>query len=147
MPHLKWSLNSILFFNIFISHRHSCNGNYQCINECNAPQIDRCSGCSVFNDDSNQILTNCDAGKWLYYVEVPKNISVNDFVSNTNLLSLYTNSNLELNSSGITGRACLNNNTRFDLQRLNATIHSIPNVKKWKPSIDNNYSCALFIWF
>lgn len=110
------------------SHRYNCNGNYQCINECSAPRVDRCSGCNVYGDEP--ILTRCEPGKWLYYVQVPRNISINDFVSNADLLNLYTNSNLDLNSSGISGRACLNDRTRLDLQRLNATITSVPNAKK-----------------
>lgn len=92
------------------------------------PKVDRCSGCNVYGDDP--ILTHCDTGKWLYYVQVPKNISVNDFVSNADLLNLYTNSNLDLDSNGISGRACLNDRTRSDLQRLNATIQAVPNAKK-----------------
>lgn len=107
------------------------------MNECNGPpRIDRCSGCSIYNDDSNQILTHCESGKWLSYVQVPRNISINDFVSSPNLLGLYSNSNLELNPNGISGRACLNDTIRFDLQRLNATIQPIANTKKWEQSVD-----------
>lgn len=136
-----WDEIQLLFSSVHWN-RNSCNGNYQCINECNVPRQDRCSGCSVYNDD--QPITHCDPGKWLYYVQVPRNISINDFVSNSDLLNLYTNSNLDLDSSGISGRACLNDRTRFDLQRLNATIQQIPNTKKWEPSY---LDLILFSWF
>lgn len=130
---MRRNSNSIFIFSTY-SHRFTCNGNYQCINQCGVPRIaytpsnDRCGGCAPLSD--NQILTNCQSGKGLYNVQVPKNISINDFVSNTDLLGLYNDSNLELDSNGIAGRACLNDKTRSDLQRLNATIEPITNTGK-----------------
>lgn len=75
------------------------------------------------NDDP--ILANCESGTGLYYIQVPNNISVNDFVSNADLLRVYNQSKLALDSNGISGRACLNDKVRFDLQRLNATMQPI----------------------
>lgn len=97
------------------------------------PQIaysppDRCGGCGALSD--NPILTNCQSGKGLYHVQVPKNISLSDIVSNEDLLGLYNDSNLELDSNGIAGRACLNDKTRSDLQHLNATVQPITQTKK-----------------
>lgn len=126
-PFFFFFLGRYLNFLFFFVYSNSCGGNYQCITECNAPKPDRCSGCNTYNDDQSQLLTNCVPGNGLYFVQVPKNINMNDFVSNPSLLSLYTNSNLELDSSGISGRACLNDRSRFDLQRLNATIQPITN--------------------
>lgn len=76
------------------------------------------------------LLTKCESGKILYYVQVPKNITLNDFVSNSDLIRVYNESNLDLDLNGISGRACLNDKTRFDLQRLNATIQPITPSKK-----------------
>lgn len=114
-------------------HRNNCNGNYQCINQCDVPQIaysppDRCNGCGALRD--NPILTNCPSGKTLYFVQVPKNVSLNDIVSNGDLLGLYNDSNLELDTNGIAGRACLNDKTKSDLQHLNATIQPVTQTKK-----------------
>lgn len=71
----------------------------------------------------------CEPGKWLYYVQIPKSIYLSDFVSNPDLLKLYTESNLEVDANGMSGRCCLNDKTRLDLSRLNAALMSVD--KKW----------------
>lgn len=132
-----------LFIEIFLlCTRNNCGGNYACINECGGQSVsvapvyvepyNRCQscppGCGIQADQP--VLDSCVAGKSLFYVQIPSNVTLNSIVSNADLLELYSNSKLELNANGISGRACLNNTTRFDLTQLNATIQPITDVKK-----------------
>lgn len=116
-------------------NRYTCNGNDKCMDECSGPKIpinppiDRCHSCSP-GCTNIPLITACEPGKWLYYVQVPKTIVLNDFVSNPDLLQVYTDSNLELDANGISGRACLSDKTRLDLTRLNSTIMPITYTSK-----------------
>lgn len=122
------------FFYAFFSHiRNNCYGNDKCVMECGKPIIiepDRCRGCNQ-NCPGNQppLIWRCEPGKSLYYVQIPKNIFLSDFVSNPDLLRLYMDSNLEIDANGISGRVCLNDKTRLDLIRLNAILMSVD--RKW----------------
>lgn len=90
---------------------------------------DRCrgcnSGCPGNSPGNSPLILRCEPGKWLYYVQIPKNIYLSDFVSNPDLLKLYTESNLEVDANGMSGRCCLNDKTRLDLSRLNAALMSV----------------------
>lgn len=123
-----------------IIYRNSCRGNEKCQSDCGwgpvplpQPQPipppyyenDRCRGCGPSCQYNTPLLTFCDHGKWLYYVQIPKTIYLGDFVNNPDLLYLYTDSNLELDADGISGRCCLNDKARLDLSRLNAIIMPI----------------------
>lgn len=94
--------------------------------------INRCQscppGCQIFGDPP--VLDECESGKTLNYVQIPKTVRLNDIVSNSELLNLYLNSSLELDANGISGRACLTENARSEIVRLNASIQPITNIKK-----------------
>lgn len=114
---------------IFFHIRNNCYGNDKCVMECGKPIIiepDRCRGCNQ-NCPGNQppLIWRCEPGKSLYYVQIPKTIFLSDFVSNPDLLKFYMDSNLEIDANGISGRVCLNDKTRLDLIRLNATLMSV----------------------
>lgn len=123
-------------------NRSGCKGNEKCQNDCGwgpssypAPlpppppptyyEHDRCRGCSSTCQHTPPLLTFCDHGKWLYYVQIPKSIHLGEFVNNPDLLRLYSESNLELDADGISGRCCLSDKARLDLSRLNAVIMPI----------------------
>lgn len=115
------------------------------MNQCGERVVyDRCTGCATFSD--SQQLTNCGPNKMLYYVRVPANITVSEFVSNPDLLKLYNDSNLELDGTGIAGRACLNDKTRLELQNLNATLLQIwinkKRVKENEEESEKGYAYA-----
>lgn len=116
---------TILTIDSNFQSRNNCNGNDKCVNDCNGNrgynnnEYERCRGCQGNN---SPFLNYCEPGRWLYYVQIPKNILLSDIVSNAELIRLYYDSNLELEPNGISGRACLNDKTRLDLTRLNAAI-------------------------
>ncbi|XP_031632095.1 uncharacterized protein LOC116346287 [Contarinia nasturtii] len=115
--------------------RTNCNGYEKCVNECgthrdNYYENDRCHGCQIQCPNNRPLLRHCEPGKWLYYIQVPKSIVLSDFVSNPHLIELASDSNLELTADGITGRTCLNDKTRYDLNKLNAAMMPIPFSQK-----------------
>lgn len=130
-----WSIfyEFVFFVRFFFHIRNNCYGNDKCVMECGKPIIiepDRCRGCNQ-NCPGNQppLIWRCEPGKSLFYVQIPKTILLSDFVSNPDLLKLYMDSNLEIDANGISGRVCLNDKTRLDLIRLNATLMSVD--RKW----------------
>lgn len=131
-------MNFRYHYHYYYYYRNNCNGNDRCVSDCggnrggwNNHDVDRCHGCGGCpGNNPPQQLTHCPMGKSLYYVQIPKTISLNDFVSNPAFLQLYNESNLELDVNGISGRACLTDQNRLDLTRLGATFLPVPMFQK-----------------
>lgn len=94
--------------------------------------VNRCQscppGCGIYADPVD--LDECETGKTLNFVQVPKTVTLNDIVSNSELLNLYRNSSLELDENGISGRVCLTDKARSEFIRLNASIQPVNDIKK-----------------